>query len=78
MTEQENKKQYESFVTSCIHGGQFDMIVSYKEWLHTIQSYTPQLPQNDEEYIRFYDAINRLNKATTISVSQLKKVLKND
>lgn len=48
MTEEENKKQYESFVTSCIHGGQFDMIISYKEWLHTIQSYTPQLPQTDD------------------------------
>ena len=42
MTEEENKKQYESFVTSAINSGALDAIVSYREWLDTIQSYTPE------------------------------------
>lgn len=81
MTEEENKKQYESFVTSAINSGTLDAIVGYKEWLETIRGYTPikqQLPTNDLEYYQFYDTIDRLNKATTMSIAQLRKVLKND
>ncbi len=42
MTEEQNKKQYESFVTSAINSGSWDAIVSYKEWLATIRSYIPE------------------------------------
>jgi hypothetical protein len=35
MTEEQNRLQYESFVTSAIHSGQLDAIVGYKEWLET-------------------------------------------
>lgn len=78
LTEKQNKQQYESFVTSCIYNGSFDMIISYKEWLATIQSYKPQLPETDAEYKHFYAAIDRLNKATTVSVEQLKKVFRHE
>lgn len=78
MTEKQNKQQYESYVTSCIHNGNWDSIISYKEWLTTIQSYKPQLPETDAEYKHFYAAIDRLNKATTVSVEQLKKVFRHE
>ncbi len=78
ITEKQNKQQYESYITSCVHNGNWDAIVSYKEWLSTIQSYKPQLPETDAEYKHFYAAIDRLNKATTVSVEQLKKVFMNE
>lgn len=52
LTEKQNKQQYESFVTSCLHGGQFDMIVSYKEWLETIRSYSPEEIMAGSEKVR--------------------------
>lgn len=48
MTEEQNRLQYESFVTSAINCGALDMIVGYKEWLETIRSYTPPEVQDDE------------------------------
>ena len=81
MTEEQNKRQYESFVTSAINNGSWDAIVSYKEWLETIRSYIPvtqQLPTTDAEYAVYYANIKRFNKATSVNVDQLRKVLKND
>lgn len=73
MTEEQNKQQYESFITSCVHTDNWDMIVSYKEWLGAVQ---PQLPTTDAEYEQYHDSLDRLNKATTMSADQLRKILK--
>lgn len=42
ITEEQNKQQYESFLTSATNNGNLDAVVSYKEWLETIRSYTPE------------------------------------
>lgn len=52
LTEKQNKQQYESYITSCVHNGSWDMIVSYKEWLSTIQSYSPEQIMAGTEKVR--------------------------
>lgn len=69
-----NKQQYENFITSCIHGGQFDAIVSYKEWLSTIQSYKPQLPQTNVEYDLYWQKLRDVQNLTRIPITTLKEM----
>ncbi len=54
MTEEENKRQYESYITSAITCGALDAIISYEEWLQTIRSYTPEEVMAGTEKVRTY------------------------
>lgn len=79
MTEEQNKRQYESYITSAIHGGQLDSVVSYKEWLKAVQSYRPiqdnsvlLLSEKDAE--KFVEMLENPPKAS----EELKRLLRND
>lgn len=37
--EEQNKQQYESFLTSALNNGNLDAVVSYEEWLKSIHGY---------------------------------------
>ena len=79
MTEEQNKQQYESFVTSCINGGQLDMIVGYKDWLATIRAYKPMqdnyvLHLSTKDAEKFVDMLEN----PPIPTEELKRLLKNE
>ena len=74
ITEKQNKQQYESYITSCVHNGNWDAIVSYKEWLSTIQSYKPQLPETDAEYDVYWQKLKDMQNLTRIPINTLKEM----
>lgn len=76
MTEKQNKQQYESFVTSCIHTGSFDMIISYKEWLESVRAYKPQLPSTNAEYAVYWQKLEDMQNLTRLSIPVLKEMFK--